>query len=197
MPGELREKDASISVFQTTNATLQQQLDALQRQLASPEATTPSFVAKQRQQLAAAASAQAGLQSENMQLRQELLELRLALEAAGGGGMGSARGASTGGGKGRQEQDGEEDALAAAERLLSGDDDGGDGDAPGAGDWKVQEIERLQDENRQLQDKVGDVGRCCWLHSRLQASSYMLHTTLPFLAVKIQKTELATVCRGV
>lgn len=146
-------------MFQTTNATLQQQLDALQRQLASPEATTPSFVAKQRQQLAAAASVQAGLQSENTKLRQELLELRLALEA---GGMG-ARAASGGGsvGKGRREQDGEEDALAAAERMLSGDDGGRHAPDAGAGDWKVRKIERLQDENKQLQDKVGMAGGCC------------------------------------
>lgn len=61
-PGEVRERESSIKVFQTSNSALQQQLEALQRQLASPEATTPSFVAKQRQQLAAAANAHAGLQ---------------------------------------------------------------------------------------------------------------------------------------
>ncbi len=44
----------------------------------------------------------------------------------------------------------EEDALAEAERLLSdGTDEGGS-----RSDWKVQEIERLQEENRQLQNKV-------------------------------------------
>lgn len=155
--GELREKEASISVFQTTNATLQQQLDALQRQLTSPEATTPSFVAKQRQQLAAAATAQADLQSENMKLRQEVLELRLALEAAGrrSSSSGGSKGAAAAAAQGRQQQDGEEDTLAAAERLLSGDGEEQPAAADaGASDWKVQEIERLQDENRQLQAKV-------------------------------------------
>jgi cell division septum initiation protein DivIVA len=133
-------------VFETTNTTLKQQLEALQRQLTSPEATTPSFVAKQRQQLAAAANAQAGLQSENMKLRQELLELRLALEARGG----DNRRPSRDGGRGSAAA-GEEDALAEAERLLS---DGADEGPGGRSDWKVQEIERLQAENRQLQDKV-------------------------------------------
>lgn len=165
-------------MFQTTNATLQAQIDALQRQLASPEATTPSFVAKQRQQLAAAASAHAGLQSENATLRQELLELRLAVEAAGGGGGGVQVGGASGhkgstaatgsrGGSGGGEED-EEDTLAAAERLLSGGDDDegggmsrsstkgvGGGAGGGASDWKVQEIGRLQADNKQLQAKVG------------------------------------------
>jgi hypothetical protein len=134
-------------VFETTNTTLKQQLEALQRQLTSPEATTPSFVAKQRQQLAAAANAQAAVQSENMKLRQELLELRLALEARGGAdnrpSRDSARGSAAAG---------KEDALAEAERLLS---DGADEGLGGRSDWKVQEIERLQEDNRQLQAKVG------------------------------------------
>lgn len=158
LAGELGEKEASISVFQTTNTTLQQQLDALQRQLVSPEATTPSFVAKQRQQLAAAATAQAGLQTENMRLRQELLELRLALEAKGMNA--NSRHSSSAGkaaGQGQAEEEGEEDTLAAAERLLSGDGEEGPAGAAdgGASDWKVQEIERLQEENRLLQAKVG------------------------------------------
>jgi hypothetical protein len=161
LAGELSEKEASISVFQTTNTTLQQQLDALQRQLASPEATTPSFVAKQRQQLAAAATAQAGLQTENMRLRQELLELRLALEAKGmnaNSRHSSSAGKAPAAGQSQAQEDGEEDTLAAAERLLSGDGDEGPAGAAdaSASDWKVQEIERLQEENRQLQAKVGD-----------------------------------------
>lgn len=152
--GELRERDSSIKVFQTSNTALQQQLDALQRQLTSPEATTPSFVAKQRQQLAAAASAQAGLQAENAQLRQELLELRLALESnrglgSRGGSKSGAKGSTAAGAADLVVEEAEEDALAAAERLLSGD-----GDEDGAADWKVAEIERLQGENRQLHAKV-------------------------------------------
>jgi hypothetical protein len=151
--GELRERESSIKVFQTSNTALQQQLEALQRQLTSPEATTPSFVAKQRQQLAAAASALAGLQAENAQLQQELLELRLAVESNRGlgsrGGSRSGAKGSAGGAAGLVVEEAEEDALAAAERLLSGD-----GEEEGAADWKVAEIERLQEENRQLHAKV-------------------------------------------
>jgi hypothetical protein len=164
--GELHQKEASIGVFQTTNTTLQQQLVALQRQLASPEATTPSFVAKQRQQLAAAATAQTGLQTENMRLRQELLELRLAVEAKG---MNANSRHSSSAGKapaaGHAQEDGDEDTLAAAERLLSGDGDEGPAGAANASasDWKVQEIERLQEENRQLQAKVGFACQHTWI----------------------------------
>jgi hypothetical protein len=133
-------------VFQTSNAALQDQLAELQRQLASPEAATPSFVAKQRRELAAADKAHAGLAAENARLQAQAAQLRLALQAAVGG----------------QIVDGgdEQDALAAAERMLRASADRGTSAAGASdgGDWKVAEIQRLQEESRLLQSKVGRGG---------------------------------------
>lgn len=98
----------------------------------------------------------ADLQTENTRLRQELLELRLAIEASGTGkGTAAARAAAAAaaGGSSRDGEE-EEDALAAAERLLGGSSDAAGAAAVASPDWKVQEIGRLQDENRQLQAKV-------------------------------------------
>lgn len=159
----MRQRESSISVFQTSNSTLQQQLEALQRQLISPEATTPSFVAKQRQQLAAAANAHAELQTENNRLRQELLDLRLALEAKSHGPTPAAACADA-----NAAAAADEDPLVEAERLVETGDSGGGAaaaavgeltaGAPGSGvqrsDWKVFELSRLQAENKQLQAKV-------------------------------------------
>lgn len=102
----------------------------------------------------------ADLQADNTRLRQELLELRLALEAADTGkGTAAARAAAAAvaGGSSRdgEEEEEEEDALAAAERLLGGSSDTTGAAAVVSPDWKVQEIGRLQGENRQLQAKVG------------------------------------------
>jgi hypothetical protein len=166
-----------MAVFKQANETLKQQLDALQRQLNSPEAATPSFVAKQRTRLAAAetqaekAEAEAKqLQMENMQLAQQIEVLQAQLLAAG---MQPDVQLSTGTGK-KAAMFGEDSVVAAAEELLSGRST--PAAAPAAGlvaavqrsssmqqqqdstsvsaEWKLAEIERLQEDNRLLTAKV-------------------------------------------
>eukprot|EP00775_Hariotina_reticulata_P007379 gene7379-7588_t len=54
LEGDVRQKEASVVVFQQAAESLRQQLEQLQRQLAAPDAASPSFVKKQRQELTAA-----------------------------------------------------------------------------------------------------------------------------------------------
>lgn len=134
------------------------QLEALQRQHAAPEAATPSFVAKQRQQLAAAAAAQGQLQAENVQLAAQVLELRRALDKAGGAGAANEAASAN-------EDEDADDPLGAAERMLRGSAEAppsaaaGSPGGSGSSAWKEAEIERLQQDNRQLVAKV----RRLWL----------------------------------
>jgi predicted RNase H-like nuclease (RuvC/YqgF family) len=166
-----------MAVFKQANETLKQQLDALQKQLNSPEAATPSFVAQQRTRLAAAeanaekAEAQAQqLQVDNMQLAQQVEALQAQLLAAG---MQPDVLPATGAGN-KAAVSGEDSVVAGADELLSGRSTPA---AAGAGlgmatqhrsslqqqqqdltnmsaEWKLAEIERLQEENQLLQSKV-------------------------------------------
>jgi cell division septum initiation protein DivIVA len=175
-----------MAVFKQANETLKQQLDALQKQLNSPEAATPSFVAKQRTRLAAAeskaekAEAQAQqLQVENLQLAKQLEVLQAQLVSAGmqpnmlpDAAVGQKAGIV-----------GEDSVVAAAEALLSGrsvpaalgagggataqrsassqlTQQQGQDEASMSAEWKLAEIQRLQEENRLLQAKVGVFVQC-------------------------------------
>ncbi|KAF8057745.1 Dzip1l [Scenedesmus sp. PABB004] len=154
LQAELRQRDSSLAVFKQSEEALRGQLEALQRTLNSPEAATPSFVAGQRQRLAAAEAGAARAADEAVALRAENLDLSRQLGAL------RAQSARGGGGGG------DEDAVAAAEALLAGTPaaaHGGDGGASGGGEggsssaWKLREIERLQGENRQLSAKAASL----------------------------------------
>lgn len=172
--GELRQSETSMAVFKQANETLKQQLDALQKQLNSPEAATPSFVAKQRTRLAAAeskaekAEAQAQqLQVENLQLVKQVEVLRAQLSSAG---VQPDMLPETTVNK-KASVLGEDSVVAAAEELLSGCSTpaaaGGVATAQrsssiqqqqvevnASAEWKLAEIQRLQDDNRLLQAKA-------------------------------------------
>uniref|UniRef100_A0A383WEI0 Cilium assembly protein DZIP1 N-terminal domain-containing protein n=1 Tax=Tetradesmus obliquus TaxID=3088 RepID=A0A383WEI0_TETOB len=174
LQSELRQSETSMAVFKQANETLKQQLDALQKQLNSPEAATPSFVAKQRTRLAAAeskaekAEAQAQqLQVENLQLVKQVEVLQAQLSSAG---IQSDMMPETTVNK-KASVLGEDSVVAAAEELLSGRSTPAAArgaataqqsssiqqqqvEVSASAEWKLAEIQRLQDENRLLQAKV-------------------------------------------
>lgn len=191
--GEVNQRGNSIATFKQTNQMLEQELEELQKQRVSPDATTPSFVAKQRKSIALAETkaekAQqqiTELMQENMALAQQVAELK-SFKVAGGDSASQA------------------DVVAAAEQLMLGRDSitvGNKQPAAATGvaaaekawqqvaelkqekmrlseqvddlraklaayistgpqeqqeqgvEWKLQEIERLQNDNRLLQQKV-------------------------------------------
>jgi hypothetical protein len=179
-----------MAVFKQANETLKQQLDALQKQLNSPEAATPSFVAKQRTRLAAAeskaenAGAQAQqLQVENIQLVKQIEVLQTQLSSAG---LQPNMLPDTAASSKKPAVLGEDSVVAAAEELLSGRSTSAAAAAGGgtaaqqsssiqqqeattvSAEWKLAEIQRLQDDNRLLQAKASPLHRqsvnACFIH---------------------------------
>jgi hypothetical protein len=176
---ELLRREGSIALFEQTERQLRAQLDAVQRHLASPEAASPSFVARQRRETQAA-------ELRAVTAAARIAQLEEALAVARAGGVGDGRNAVS------QEPPSSPstvDLVGAAEQLLAGskiraesDDivvdgqgdgqgcshasaehpgtDGADGSGeheplPEENDWKLMEIARLQKENNLLREKVG------------------------------------------
>lgn len=171
---------------------MERELEALRNERVAPEAAAPSFVAKQRKSIALAETQVAKSQQqvtelmrENMELAQQVADLRSRLAAGGGSGNGppvagdtaaaaeqllSGRSSITSSSKGpaastaaaekawQQVAELRQDKLALTERCKDLEaklaaNAAGSPQERGA-EWKLQEIERLQNENRLLQNKV-------------------------------------------
>jgi chromosome segregation ATPase len=142
-----------VVVFQQAAESLRQQLEQLQRQLASPEAASPSFVKKQRQELTAAECRASQLQESNANLMQQLQALREQLAAADGQEHGHEAG-------GVMEQQPKDSSHTGATAIADAECKAGPSMTAAAVqssfdlDWNLQELQCLQQENRLLQHKV-------------------------------------------